>query len=196
MKGGSMDNREAVPGAGIFGECFGKVKPGMCRLTAKGQVAVKVGNVYKSYDAKTDRLINNSNFVFDIGDDFFFVLPTKKVKPGDIILIQTAEGVRPRCVKEVQENRIIAINYENQTEEVIIPERHVFMGNAYFYSKIVSLFGGKMFKESGNKLLEFMMMSQMFKGKGTGSGGTMDAMLPFMLMNGNLFEGMLDDEEE
>ena len=55
---------------------FGKVGNGMCRLSMSGGIAVKTANGYKSYNVKTGKLTNCSNFVFDIGEDFFFVIPT------------------------------------------------------------------------------------------------------------------------
>ena len=55
-----------------FNGMFGKLAHGMCRLTMNGRIAVKTSNGYKSYNVNTGKLTNCSNFVFDIGDDFFF----------------------------------------------------------------------------------------------------------------------------
>jgi len=142
---------------------FGKLGPGMCRLTPNGRIAVKTNNGYRSYDVKKGRLINCSNFVFDIGEEFFFVMPTSKVKPGDIILV---DGL-PKCVKEVKKDSIVVINYENSTIDTILPERHIFMGNTYFYGKIVSLFGGNPGKDNNalKSMMKYKMMAQMFGGK-------------------------------
>ena len=76
----------------MFGNMFGSLAPGMCRLTMDGRIAVKTENAYRTYDVKTGRLTNCMNFVFDIGKEFFFVIPTSKVKPGDIILVNDADG--------------------------------------------------------------------------------------------------------
>ena len=73
---------------------FGKVGTGMCRLSMSGGIAVKTSNGYKSYNVKTGRLTNCDNFAFDIGQDFFFIIPTNKVTAGDIIF---ANG-KPKCV--------------------------------------------------------------------------------------------------
>lgn len=177
---------------------FGKVAHGMCRLSMNGGIAVKTSGGYKSYNVKTGRLTNCSNFVFDIGEDFFFIIPTNKVEVGDIILV----GGKPKCVKEVGETNITVINYEDSTVDTILPERHVFMGNTYFYGKIVSMFGQDIFKgkKGTNKIMQYMMMSEMMKGgNGTSSNG-MSAMLPFMLMSGNnmsdMFDGMFDFEAD
>lgn len=186
----------------MFNGMFGKVQNGMCRLSMNGGIAVKTNSGYKSYNIKTGRLVNCSNFVFNIGEEFFFVIPTNKVEIGDIILV----GGKPRCVIEIGVSTIKVINYENSTVEDILPERHVFMGNAYFYGKIVSMFGQDLLKGKNgmNKMMKYMMMSEMMKGSiGTQNG--MSGMMPMMLMMnsgmGDMFDGMFDfddanDEEE
>ena len=178
---------------------FGKVAPGMCRLSMNGGIAVKTSNGYKSYNMKTGRLTNCDSFVFNIGEEFFFVIPTNKAEPGDILLV----GGKPKCVIEAEKNKLTVINYEDSTVETILPERHVFMGNTYFYGKIVSMFGSDLIKgkKGTNKIMQYMMMSEMMKGNSEGTGNGMNAMLPLMMMGGNMgniFEGMFDfdDEEE
>lgn len=177
---------------------FGKVQPGMCRLSMSGGIAVKTTNGYKSYNMKSGRLTNCDSFVFNIGEEFFFVIPTNKAEVGDIILVSG----KPKCVIEAKKNMLTVINYEDSTVENILPERHVFMGNTYFYGKIVSMFGGDMMKgkKGTNKIMQYMMMSEMMKGNGTSNGESgMSAMLPFMMMGGNMgnmFEGMFDFDDE
>ena len=173
---------------------FGKIAPGMCRLSMNGGIAVKTsdGN-YKSYNVKTGRLTNCNNFVFDIGEDFFFLIPTTKVEVGDIIL--QGKGKKPKCVVGVEDDKIQVINYDDSTVETILPERHVFMGSTYFYGKIISMFGNDIFKgkKGSNKILQYMMMSEMMKGNsGNGNGGNgMSSMLPLMMLGGgNGMEGM------
>ena len=61
--------------SGVFNGMFGKVAPGMCRLSMNGGIAVKTDNGYKTYNIKTNRLTNCNNFVFNIGEEFFFVIP-------------------------------------------------------------------------------------------------------------------------
>ena len=178
---------------------FGKVAPGMCRLSMNGGIAVKTSNGYKSYNMKTGRLINCDSFVFNIGEEFFFVIPTNKAEPGNILLV----GGKPKCVIESEKNKLTVINYEDSTVETILPERHVFMGNTYFYGKIVSMFGSDLIKgkKGTNKIMQYMMMSEMMKGNSGDSGNGMNAILPLMMMGGNMgniFDGMFgfDDEEE
>lgn len=183
----------------IFNGMFGKVSPGMCRLSMDGNIAVKTNKAgYKTYDVKTGRLTNCDNFVFNIGEEFFFVIPTNKVSVGDIILI----GGEPNCVISSDKNTITVINYENSTVNTVLKERHMFMGNAYFTGKIVSLFGNDMVKGKNgmNKMLSYMMMSEMMKGNT--STTNMNNLLPLMMLSGNnnmftnMFENMLDDEDE
>lgn len=176
---------------------FGKVAPGMCRLSMNGGIAVKTSNGYKSYNMKTGRLTNCDSFVFNIGEEFFFVIPTNKAEPGDILLV----GGKPKCVIEAEKNKLTVINYEDSTIETILPERHVFMGNTYFYGKIVSMFGSDLIKgkKGSNKIMQYMMFSEMMKGNSGESGNGMNAMIPLMMMGGNMgsiFDGMFDFDEE
>lgn len=178
-----------------FNGMFGKLGAGMCRLTMNGRIAVKTSGGYKSYNVKTGKLTNCSNFVFNIGDDFFFIIPTNKVDVGDIILVKGT----PRCVIEVDKKTLKVMNYEDMTIDTLVPERHVFMGNTYFYGKVVSLMGTNASKgKNGMKqMMQFMMMNQMMSGN-TSGGMNMNGnnMLPMMLMmnggSGSLFDGMLD----
>ena len=183
----------------MFNGMFGKIAPGMCRLSMNGGIAVKTSTGYKTYNLKQNKLTNCSNFVFNIGEEFFFVIPTNSVKPGDIILVSG----KPRCVVSKAKDTITVINYEDSTVETILPERHVFMGNTYFYGKIVSMFGSDILKgrKGVNKMMSYMMMSEMMKGNGTSDmGGNMSAMLPFIMMsNGgmsDMFDGMFDSLDE
>lgn len=180
---------------------FGKIAPGLCRLSMNGGIAVKTSNGYKSYNVKTGRLTNCDSFCFNIGEEFFFVIPTNKAEVGDIILVSG----KPKCVIEAKKNMLTVINYEDSTVENILPERHVFMGNTYFYGKIVSMFGKGLGngKKGMNKMMSYMMMSEMMKGN-VGSDGSsatgMSAMLPFMMMSGggmkDMFSGIFDFSDE
>lgn len=193
-----------------FNGLFGKIAPGMCRLTMNGNIAVKCANGYKSYNVKKGTLTNVTNFCFNVGDEMFFVIPTTHVEVGDIILI----GGKPKCVTESGKRIITVIDYENSEVRQVVPERHVFMGSTYFYGKVVSPFGNsfKQGKGLGN-VMKMMMMSQMLSGNngstqqgGMFGGGMGQMMAMSMFMGGNNpFEGMFDfnldlgsanDEEE
>lgn len=183
----------------IFNGMFGKVGAGMCRLSINGDIAVKTDNGYKTYNVKKGRLTNCDNFVFDVGEDLFFVMPTTKVKPGDIILV----AGKPKCVIETNSKTITVINYEDSTVENMLPERHVFMGNTYYYGKIVSMFGNNFSdKPNGmNKIMSYMMMSELMKDNNSNSmfGSANPAMLMLLAGNGNMtdmFDGMFDFDFE
>ena len=180
----------------LFNGICGKVQAGMCRLTMNGNIAVKCSGGYKTYNTKKGRLTNVTNFCFDIGSDFFFVIPTCKVAKGDIILV---DG-KPKCVIEKQKDKdvITVIDYESSEIRQLVPERHVFMGSVYYYGKIVSMFGSsfKNGKGMGN-MFKMMMFSQMMNGKTSGGGlgdmGSMMAMSMMMGGEGNMFGGLFDE---
>ena len=167
---------------------FGKLKPGMCRMSIDGKIAVKTSNGYKTYDISTGQLMNCDNFVFDIGEEFFFMLPTNKVQPGDIIVM----AGKPHCVIKEEGNLITALRYEDSTISTVVPEHHMFMGKTYFYGKIVSMFGN-LANSAPNEMMKYMAMAQMFGGNNTNMQGNM---LPMMfMMNGGfdkMFDGMFD----
>lgn len=200
----------------MFEGMFMKVEKGMCMLSPCG-IAVKTGAGYRSYNVKTGKLRNCDNLVFSFGDGMFFVIPATKVKPGDIIL----NGGRPACVRKAAGDRIEVINYETSVVETILPERHVFMGNTYFYGKIVSLFGdGSSIcgKGSITKMMKFMMISSLLGDSGAGAGtglaagagagtglaagagtnGSMNLLMPLLLMKGGGFDDLFGNlfEEE
>lgn len=180
-----------------FNGLFGKIAPGMCRLTMNGNIAVKCSNGYKSYNVGKGTLTNVTNFCFNVGDEMFFVIPTNKVEVGDIILV----GGKPKCVTEVNKKVITVIDYENSEVRQVVPERHVFMGSTYFYGKVISMFGNafKGGKGLGN-VMKMMMFSQMMGGNnGTNNAGGMGNMGQLMAMSmfmggkdSNPFDGMFD----
>jgi len=180
-----------------FNGLFGKIAPGMCRLTMNGNIAVKCSNGYKSYNVSKGTLTNVTNFCFNVGDEMFFVIPTNKVEVGDIILV----GGKPKCVTEVNKKVITVIDYENSEVRQVVPERHVFMGSTYFYGKVISMFGNafKGGKGLGN-VMKMMMFSQMMGGNnGTNNAGGMGNMGQLMAMSmfmggkdNNPFDGMFD----
>ena len=167
---------------------FGKLKPGMCRMSIDGKIAVKTNSGYKTYDISTGQLMNCDNFVFDIGEEFFFMLPTNKVQPGDIIVM----AGKPHCVIKEEGNLITALRYEDSTISTVVPEHHMFMGKTYFYGKIVSMFGN-LANSTPNEMMKYMAMAQMFGGNNTNMQGNI---LPMMfMMNGGfdkMFDGMFD----
>lgn len=195
-------------GANIFNGMFGRIEPELVRLDVHGNLAVKTTNGYKSYSTKSKRLVNCNNFVFNIGEEFFFVIPTNKVEVNDIILADGKNGKRiPKCVIDVNDSYITVINYEDSVVENILPERHVFMGSTYFYGKIVSLFNLNKDKKNGGfeNILKVKMLSEMMgNGSGNNQNNMMGNMMMLSMMNSGGFNDMfnfknmfsLDDAEE
>lgn len=193
----------------MFNGMFGKIESGKCRLSMSGKVAILTSSGYKTYDVKKRKLTNCNNFVLNVSDEMFFVVPTNRVQVGDIILVNK----RPCCVISATKDEITVLNYENSTKETVIPERHIFMGKSYFYGKIFCPMGG-MFngKNAGNKVMKFYMMNEMMKGMGgqmgmntPGKGGMSDMMQMMWFSNimgnaGEMFGDMFDcfdmDEDE
>ena len=181
----------------FFGKLFGKVAPGQVRLSMNGDMAIKTSNGYKTYNVEDGSLTNCDNFVFDIGSEFFFIIPTNKVEKGDVIL---ASG-KPHCVIKTEDNRIEALRYEDGSIVNIVPECNVFFGKTYFYGKIVSMFGS-MKGKGMDSMMKYMVMSEMMKGGNSNNMASMLPMMMFMQSGGidNMFSGMFDfgaeDEKE
>lgn len=186
----------------MFNGVMGKIKPGCCRLGMNGQIAIKTSDGYKTYNSKTGNVTNCSNFVLDVADDMFMVIPTRKLKEGDIVLING----KPMYILDVKaKNRVEAMNYEDSTIQTVIPERHAIMGRR-FYGKIVSLLGSGFGAGKGGffkNMLKLKMMSSMMGGN---NGNAVDGMLggnglAMMMLMGNgsmdgLFDGFMDDDND
>lgn len=183
----------------MFNGIMGKIKPGCCRLGINGRIAIKTSDGYKSYDPKTGNVTNCSNFVLDVADDMFIVIPTRKLKEGDIVLING----KPMYILEVKaKNRVEAMNYEDSTIQTVIPERHAIMGRR-FYGKIVSLLGSGFGAGKGSffkNMLKLKMMSSMMGGSSSDSMFNGNGLAMMMLMgNGSmdgLFDGFIDDDDD
>ena len=163
-----------------FKGMFGKIDKGLCALSMSGGIAIKTTNGYKTYNIAKKRLTNVTNFCMD-ASDMFFVLPTSKVKVGDVILVQG----KPKCVLGVNEEdkSIKCIDYETSEIREIVPERHVFLGSTFWYGKIVSLFGNAGLKGKGlmGKLISLMVMKSMMGG-GNGNGDAFGGLGQMMMM--------------
>jgi len=176
--------------ANPFENICGRVAPGLCRFSMNGLIAVKTSRGWRAYDPVKKTLMNCDHFAFDVGDEWFFVVPTNKVAPGDIIL----SGGHPYCVLSTDGSTITAINYEDTTVETLLPERHMFMGSTYLYGKIVSMFGQNALKgqKGKNSMMKYMLLSGMMKGKDNSS------LLPLMMMSGKMdfMNDFFDEEDE
>lgn len=176
---------------------FGSIRPGQFRMSVNG-IAAKTSGGYKTYDVDTGRLVNVSDFVFDVGEDMFFLIPSNDIKRGDVII---ANGL-PAAVIKIEDNLITAFRYEDSTIINLVPEHLVFFGNTYFYSKVVSFFtltGKKSMKD----MLPLMFMSSMFKGSSPfgNSSGSNNNMMQMMMMasmmgKGSMFDGLANGLSE
>ena len=184
----------------MFSGVMGKIKPGCCRLGMNGRIAIKTSDGYKTYDKKSGNVTNCSSFVLDASDDFFMVIPTRKLREGDIVLING----KPMYILEVKaKNRVEAMDYETSTIQTVIPERHAIMGRR-FYGKIVSLLGSGFGAGKGGffkNMLKLKMMSSMMGGSNSTDGMFSGNGLAMMMLMGNgsmdgLFDGFIDDDAD
>ena len=184
----------------MFNGVMGKIKPGCCRLGMNGRIAIKTSDGYKTYDKKSGNVTNCSSFVLDASDDFFMVIPTRKLREGDIVLING----KPMYILEVKaKNRVEAMDYETSTIQTVIPERHAIMGRR-FYGKIVSLLGSGFGAGKGGffkNMLKLKMMSSMMGGSNSTDGMLGGNGLAMMMLMGNgsmdgIFDGFDDDADD
>lgn len=176
-------NREEKPkenkdmnAMGMFNGMLKRLEPDMVRLGINGELAVKTpnGSSYKTYNVKTGNLVNVTQFCFDLGKDLFFAVPTAKVQVGDIVLLEDANapnGIAPKCVVSLKDGKTIEVmDYGTNQIQTIVPERHFFLGQMYFYSKITSFIpiGNLKDKKGTAKLGQLMAMQAVFGGN---SGG-------------------------
>lgn len=175
----------------ITNAVIGKIQPGCCRLTINGNIAIKTSNGYKYYNAKTGNLTDCSNFVLDICEDLFMLVPTRTLKPGYIILIN---GKPVYVLETLSKNRVKVMQYEDSSIKEVIPERHALLGRK-FYGRIVSLFGDGFGKKGGGffkNMLKLKMMGAMMGGRGEDSGFGGNTLPMMMLMNGGSLDGLFD----
>ena len=186
----------------MFGGMFGPVPKGDCRLGLNGLIAVNVntGGVpkYKTYDIASGQLTNCSDFALEL-DGSFFLIPTTKVAPGDIIL---SDG-GPCCVIESGKKSIRVFSYQRGTIEQMVPERHIFMGKTYCYGKIFSPFANMMKGKGGiGNAVKMMVLSRMFSGSGSGGGMEANPMMLMLMAGGggglskDMFDGAFDVNDE
>ena len=203
-EGINMDTTMNVMG-NVTDNMFAAVAKGLCTFSPSG-IAVKTSRGYRSYNVKTGKLTNCDNVVFHMADNTFFAVPATRVKPGDIIM----NNGKPVCVRKASKDSIEVVNYETAAVETILPERHIFMGNVWFYQKITSLFGdGSSIcgKGSVSRMMKFLAAQSIFGG-GAGNGmfggmntDGMGAILPYLVLMkggdgdlfGNMFDGLFDD---
>ena len=175
----------------MFDGVVGRIESGCCRLSLNGRIAVKTSDGYKVYNPKTGSVTNCSNFVLDLADDMFMLVPTRTLKSGYIILIN---GKPVYVLENLSKNRVKVMQYEDSSIKEVIPERHALLGRK-FYGRIVSLFGDGFGKKGGGffkNMLKLKMMGAMMGGRGEDSGFGGNTLPMMMLMNGGSLDGLFD----
>ena len=148
----------------MFNGMFKPVAHGYCKMGMNGQVAVKTASGYKTFNPKTRKLTNCSNFAFDMDGAFW-----------------------------VGANSIKTFSYEDSTIDETVPERHVFMGKTYCYGKIFSPFMNmSKSDDTMNGMMKMMMFSQMFSGNNNSGMQGMNPMIFMMMGKDNPFGDMFD----
>lgn len=118
------------------------------------------------------------------------LVPTRKLKPGYIILIN---GKPVYVLEATSKNRVKVMQYEDSSIKEVIPERHALLGRK-FYGRIVSLFGDGFDAKGGGffkNMLKLKMMGAMMNGGG-GEGFGGNALPMMMLMGSGSFNGLFD----
>ena len=174
----------------MFDGVVGRIESGCCRLSLNGRIAVKTSDGYKVYNPKTGSVTNCSNFVLDLMDDMFMLMPTRTLKPAYIILIN---GKPVYVLENLSKNRVKVMQYEDSSIKEVIPERHALLGRK-FYGRIVSMLGDGFGVKGGGffkNMLKLKMMGAMMSGSGDSSFGG-NALPMMMLMNGGSLDGLFD----
>jgi len=159
---------------------FGPLAGGSCRVSLKGDVAVRTEKGYRAFDPATKKLVNVTDFCLDF-TQLFYIWPTKKLAVGDVVFF---DG-RFKCVTEVLEGSVKALDYANAIIEELVPEQRLFFGKKY-YGKVTNLLGTKL--KDSSKLMKMSLMMQALGGSTAASGNTL---LPLLMLNG----GIKDAEE-
>lgn len=170
----------------------GKIGKDMFRMSLDGTMAVKTAKGYKAYDVNKHKMTKVGDFALPMGEDTFFLMPTRKLAEGDIVIIDN----QPVCVLAQNGEEVKFLTYDKAVVETRMIENIMFFGRP-IYGKVVSMFS-LMFKKADNEdsMMRLIMMSQMFSGNSPFGvfGGNQQANGPFgqlmpMLMMSQLLGG-------
>lgn len=167
------------------GSVFGKIPNSPIRFTIQGMgVKTKDGQV-----AVYDKAAKSITMVPDdltIGDLPVFAMPTPALAEGDLIY----HNGNVKFVREVKEGgNIVALNYQTQVCEEIIPAKTLFGYVAA--SKIISPFEGLVGGVAGGDLTKnpLMLMALMGDGELSMGDGDDDGLMTMLLLSGGLGGG-------
>lgn len=146
---------------------FRPVPGDLIRLTTEG-VAVKTNNGYKVYNHETGVVTNCSDFVLDTNMSLFFYVPANSVSVGDIVLF-SGKLVTITNVNVNDSNRIEAFRYEDSTLTTLIPEKFMFLGDTYMFTKVMSIFGDVKDGIDTSKIMSMMLLNNIFNQNNSGN---------------------------
>ena len=160
--------------AAIFGETVGKITDGMVAITFSGQVAIKRNeDEYVRFNAETNTIENQMDFVMKEAEDFLFLLPVAEVQNGDVI---KKNNTYYQVVGVGKQNGLSVVNIKSGTKKTLIRETNIMGFNFYF--KVVNLFGdmGSVATSGMNPMLLPMLLSD--------NGEDESILLPMLLCGG------------
>lgn len=180
----------------MFGE-IGKLETGVAALTFGGAIAFKrKDGDYVRYNEANETIDNQMDFVAKGTEKMMFLMPVNIVNVGDVL---KHKGEFVQVIKVNPNGSLRAIKFETGTKTTILKETNIF--GMQFYSKVVSMFDMKgmtgmaginpmalmMMSKSNNEdedfdIMSMMMMSQMFNGQQSATGGMMQGINPAMMM--------------
>lgn len=168
---------------------MGVIPSGFLALSYKGDIAVKTNSGYVTYNPDKKVFVNVQKLAFSMGPGAFFLVPTKKAKKGDIVVVKRGTTMTVYQVVEDYsgEGSAKLFNYFSGATEEITPERHIFMQKSYTFGKVVSIWnfitGGDLKDSKGfGELLKLNLLTGGKMNFGFGEGSGMNNMLPLILM--------------
>lgn len=141
----------------IFGETVGKITDGMVAITFNGEVAIKRNeDEYVRFNAATNTIENQMDFVMKEAGEFLFLLPVNEVQAGDVI---KKNNTYYQVIGEGKTGGLTVVGIKTGTKKNLIKETNI-MGFNFFF-KVVNLFGAMSGSgDSGiNPMLLTMLMS-------------------------------------
>lgn len=150
----------------IFGETVGKIMDGMVAVTFGGEIAIKRNeDEYVRFNAATNTIENQMDFVMKEAADFLFLLPVNEVQAGDVI---KKNNTYYQVVGTGKTGGLTVVGIKTGTRKTLIQETNI-MGFS-FYFKVVNLFSAM---------------------SGTGVSGINPMLLPMLLSDNEEDESML-----
>jgi hypothetical protein len=163
---------------------FGAIETDQFALTLHGQIGIKgKDGSYYTYDVENNTSVDVMDFVIDDFEGAFYKMPVQEVKKGDIIMT----GSNPVIVKEVnRDGSIIAVDPVDGSSFTKIKTTNIFGFN--LYTKVVSIFDMMNQNDNGNNIFGNMNPMMFLMLKNDGSNGSSNKLLEMMMMS-QMFQG-------